>query len=331
MKELRERLEVWTGEGLLEADQAEAIARFEAAAGSHEHGRHVLPAEAIGYVGAALAFSASGWMLSAVWVDIATVGQLALVGLVTVLLFGGGAALMRTAAAPLQRLTSVLFLGGLVGAAWFMAILAGDVLEVANDVQAVLVAGTLFVLAVPLYVLRRRALPQVAALAGTVALAVTLLLLPVLDPDPWVFGLTIWAIGVGWLLLALGDLLEPSALAGVMGAALALIGPRVAAAGGTATGRWWLALGVLMAVALVVLALRRDTVHHLAVGAVGLFVLVPMLAFELFGDTIGAPATLLVIGLLLVVIAVGIGRAGREIRRPRGRGGRSMTPRLAGR
>jgi hypothetical protein len=329
MRDLRERLEVWTGEGLLGADQAEAIARFEAAAEHHEHSRRVLPAEAIGYVGSALAFSAIAWMLSEIWVDITTVGQLALLGLVTVLLFGGGFALVRTTSAPLQRLTSVLFLGGLAGAVWFVAVLAGDVIRVASDVQAVLMAGTLFVLAVPLYALRRRGLPQAAALAGTVSLAVTLLLLPALDPDVWVFGLTIWAIGVGWLLLSLGGILEPTAVSGVFGGALALIGPRVAGVEGTAA--WWLALGVLTAGALVVLALLRDTVHHLAVGAVGLFVLVPMLAFELFGDTIGAPATLLVIGLLLVAIAVGVGRAGREIRRPGGRSSRPVTPRLAGR
>jgi hypothetical protein len=35
--------------------------------------------------------------------------------------------------------------------------------------------------------------------------------------------------------------------------------------------------------------------------------------FDLFEDTIGAPATLLVIGLLLVLLAVGLTRARREI------------------
>jgi hypothetical protein len=60
-----------------------------------------------------------------------------------------------------------------------------------------------------------------------------------------------------------------------------------------------------------------------------LFVVVPRLAFELFGDTIGAPATLLVIGLLLVALAVGLGRAGREIRSARRPGGAPGSPQPA--
>ena len=67
------------------------------------------------------------------------------------------------------------------------------------------------------------------------------------------------------------------------------------------------------AAALVGLAVVRDRLHHLAVGAAGLFVLVPQLVFDLFGDAIGAPATLLVVGLLLVLVAVGLGRARREV------------------
>jgi hypothetical protein len=340
VQDLRERLDRWTSAGLLDAAQAEAIARFEAehpefaavtpGPADRAAPRHVLPAEAIGYVGAALAFSAIAWMLGEVWIEIAPVGQLALVGLLTVLLFGGGAMLMRSTSAPLQRLTSVLLLGGLVGAGWCAAIIGGELLELSGDVLAVTITATLVVLAVPLYLLRRRALPQIAALGSIVGLTVSLLLLPDLTPDLWVFGLVIWAIGVGWLLLSLGAFLPPTAVSGVLGGLLALIGPQIAG-GASGTATWWLVLGALTAGALVGLALWRDTLHHLVVGAIGLFVYVPMLAFELFGDTIGAPATLLVIGLLLVALAVGLGRAGQEIRTSRHSGGSPGAPGLAGR
>jgi hypothetical protein len=56
-------------------------------------------------------------------------------------------------------------------------------------------------------------------------------------------------------------------------------------------------------------------VHPLVLGAGGLFVLAPQVVFELFGDAIGAPATLLVVGLLLVLVAVGLARAGKQVRR----------------
>jgi hypothetical protein len=336
--DLRERLDVWTNAGLLAPDQADAIARYEAEHPSRETAGQppqeplprptaprVLPAEAIGYVGAALAFSAIAWMLREVWIDLTTYGQLALIGLLTVLLFGGGAALARSTSAPLQRLTSVLLLGGLVGAGWCTGILGFEVVGVRTELGAVLVAATLAVLAVPLYLLRPRALPQVAALGALVALAVTLLLLPGLTPDPWVFGLVLWAIGCGWLLASLGGFLPPSGISGVLGGSLALLGSLIAGTG-FGVNAWWLGLGVLTAAGLVGLALWRDTLHHLVVGSLGLFVLVPTLAFELFGDTIGAPATLLVIGLLLVALAVGLGRAGREIRIAGRSSGRAAAP-----
>jgi hypothetical protein len=339
VQDLQERLDRWTSAGLLDAAQAAAIARFEAAnpdpgASADTAGppaprsaaRQVLPAEAVGYVGAALVFSAIAWMLSEVWMDLTAGGQLALIALVTVLLFGGGAALARTTSAPLQRLTSVLLLGGLAGAVWCAAIIGGELVDLPDDVLAVSLAATLAVLAVPLYLLRPRALPQAAALAAIVALAVTLLLLPDLTPAPWVFGLVLWTIGLGWLLLSLGGFLPPTPVSGVFGATLALIGSQVAAAD---TGIGWLVLGALTAAGLVALALWRDTLHHLVVGAIGLFVVVPRLAFELFGDTIGAPATLLVIGLLLVALAVGLGRAGREIRSARRPGGAPGSPQPA--
>jgi di/tricarboxylate transporter len=59
-------------------------------------------------------------------------------------------------------------------------------------------------------------------------------------------------------------------------------------------------------------------VHHLAVGAIGLFLAVPQLVIEWFGDAIGAPATLLLVGVLLVLLAVGLGRARREVVGPGG-------------
>ena len=48
--------------------------------------------------------------------------------------------------------------------------------------------------------------------------------------------------------------------------------------------------------------------HLLLVGAAGLFISVPRLVFELFADTLGAPVTLLAVGLLLILLAVGLAR-----------------------
>jgi hypothetical protein len=344
VQDLRDRLDAWTDAGLLDPAQAAAIERFERVredaavvdvgrpgapdrpAAAHRL-RRVSPAEAIGYVGAALAVSALAWMLGEIWVDLRVTAQLTLIGLVTVLLFGGASGLRRLTAAPLQRLTSVLLIGGIAGATWFVGVLGSSVLELPWQRSSLLVTATAAVLAVPLYLVRQRGLPQVVALGSLLAVVVAAMGQFDLEPRPWAYGVVVSTIGLAWLLLSLGRWLRPIVLSGVLGGGLALVGMQVASSDWRLLRSWpWLALGLVIAAGLVALALRCDTFHHLVVGAIGLFVFTPQLVFELFGETIGGPATLLVVGLLLVLLAVGLGRAGREVRGQRRDDARTPTP-----
>jgi hypothetical protein len=329
MQDLRTRLEAWTRAGLLDAEQADAIVRFETggdggttqagfesspdgATATRDRAQRLMPAEAIGYVGAGLAVGALGWMLGEVWDRITVAGQIGLVGAMTLLFFASGVAMRRLDAPPLARLTSVLLAGGTLGTGWLAYLVTDDVLRLDTATTAVIVAAAVSVVAVPLYLWRRRTLPQLVALGAILALAMTALDLLPMTPDAWVYGGVTFGIGLAWLLLSLGGWLPPTATSGVLGGAVALMGTQTAL---FAAPRTWLTIGVVLAAGLVLLALRRDAFHHLVVGAIGLFVLVPRLAFELFGETIGGPATMLVVGLLLVALAVGLARAGREVRR----------------
>lgn len=322
MHDVDEQLTRWVRAGLLAPDQADAIRRFEQAARppSAVRDRRTLAAEAVGYVGAALAVGAVGLLLEDVWDRFATGGRLTLVTLLTVLLLAGGLALRRAGSAPMQRLTSVLFTGSVVGLGW-LAVEVGDrVLRLGESDLALLVGVATTGLALPLYVLRQRALPQLTLLATVVLTVVAVLFRPALEPGATWVGLTLWALGCAWALLGAGRWLRPEPVAEVAGAALALLALQV---GSFDARLGMLALAVATAGVLVGVAVATDRGHHLAVGAVGLFVLVPQLVFELFGDAIGAPATLLVVGLLLVLLAVGVGRARREVG---GAGGSAPPP-----
>jgi hypothetical protein len=88
-----------------------------------------------------------------------------------------------------------------------------------------------------------------------------------------------------------------------------LIGTQVLS--GIAWQRTALAVGVVVALLLVGFSVPGGRVHLLYIGAVGLFVTVPRLVFALFADTFGAPATLLTTGVLLILMAVGLGRVRR--------------------
>src|SRR6056297_2901329 len=334
MQDLEAQLRRWVQAGLIDEPQASAIAAHEAAhtdtpapadtptpaagppvapssAAAAGPTRRVASAEAVGYVGAALVVGALGRLLAELWGTLTIGGKLTLVALVAVLAFGAAAVLHREERPALMRLTSVLLAVGVLGTAWFVGLFAAEVLDTDEVVVIVAASGASSVVAVGLHAWRRRGLGQVLALVSLVVLAMSALQLPALPPSPRWAGLLLWGLGVAWLLAGRGGWMPPATLAGVLGGIAALIGSQVASVDDPRL--LWLLVGVATAGALVGLALVADALHHLVVGSLGLFVFVPQVVFELFGDAIGAPAALLVVGLLLVVLAVGLGRAGREV------------------
>lgn len=346
--DLPERLDHWTEAGLLTAEQAEAISRYErqrSAGGQPDAGpsahaserpdRRTLGAEAVGYVGAALGIGAVALLLRDMWEELVVGGRLAVVALLTVLLGASGFALRRADTPPMQRLASVLFSGAIIGFGWFAHIVADDVLRLEDVDQALLVGVAAMAVALPAYVGRRRALPQLTLLAAILLTVGALFARAPLPPEPLWAGLAFWALGIAWLLLGNGNWIRPRGVAEVAGGVVGLIALQVASFDDARV--LGLGLAVLTAGALVALGVSSDDVHHLAVGAVGLFVFVPQLVFDLFGDAIGAPATLLVVGLLLVLLAVGLGRARRQVGAPASRsaapgtdGGAAQGNRLTG-
>lgn len=314
MQQLRERLQDWTDVGLITVDQAARIEQHEQGRDQPARSRSLTsPAEAIGYVGAALALGAIALILGDLWDELLLGGRLALVGVLTVALFGAGLAVRTSTSAPMQRLTSVLLTASVGGVGWFTAVVASDVLDLRESAVATSVGGVMFIVAGALYLWRPRALPQLATLGSAAFTAGWALSLSPLDPGTQWYGLVVGTVGVAWCVLALGAWLTPRVVGEVAGALVAFLGVQIAAFGDPP--ELALGIGLLLAGALVVLAVRTDVLHHLVVGALALFVLAPQLVFELFGDEIGAPATLLLVGLLLVLLAVGLGRARRELAR----------------
>lgn len=317
--EVRERIDAWLAAGLLTAAQAEAIRAHErqrilpAATGSYGvPPRRALAAEAVGYVGAAFALGALILLVRDVWGGLTPGARIAVAGLATVALLGSGIAVRRLHVAAMQRLTSVLWTGAIGALGWTVGFIGYEWLDLVDEPLAMLVTGAMLLLAVPLYLLRSRLLLQGALLASVVAFSTaTVLVLSPLPPSARWIGTAIVGLGLTWALLGVGGWLRPAVVAEAAGAVLVLIGTQAISA---EEPRWvGLALGIAFAASLVAIAVRTDTRHPLFLGAFALFVLTPQLVFELFADTIGAPASLLVVGLLLVLLAVGLIRARRGI------------------
>jgi hypothetical protein len=330
MDELDRILARWVEAGVLSADRAEAIAAFERRTGGHaaadldalaaappspDHrgAQRGILAEAIGYVGGALALGALAALLSQLWVELTTGGRLALIATLGAVLGGAAVALRRSDVAMLRRLTHALAAGAALAAAWFVGVSSSEVVGADPSVTGLAVGATLVLTGGPVLVRRPNVPGHLVTLAGLATLTVAALTLAPILPDPLWFGLSLWAVGIAWALLARGGWVRPHLVGEVLGPVLALLALQVASAGDHRVAG--LVLGVVTAGALVWLAVQLEGFHLLVLGAIGVFVAVPQLVFELFGDAIGAPATLLLVGLLLVVAAVGVGRAGREVRR----------------
>jgi hypothetical protein len=308
------RIPAWVDAGLISSEQAEHILAFEHSRDDPATSKKpsaISPAEAIGYVGAALALGAIALILNDLWRELLIGGRLVLVGVLTVALFGAGLAVRSSAAAAMQRLTSVLFTATVAGVGWFVAVTAGDLLDLRSAAVGVAVGVATVVVAAALYLWTPRALLQIAVLLSALIAPVAALDLGQISPSPAWYGLVVGAIGAAWFLVAAGGWLASRVVGEVSGAMVAFIGVQIGSFSDART--LGLTIGVVVAAGLVALAIRTDRLHHLIIGALALFVLSPQLVFEVFGDQIGAPATLLLVGLLLVLLAVGLGRARREV------------------
>ena len=310
---LRERLGVWVRAGAISPEQADRILAIEGPTPAPRAGgeRRTRIAEVVGYVGAAFALGAVGLLVAEFWSDLAVWARVALALLLTLTALGGGILLRGRPGDAVDRLVGVLWTAGVAGTAWTTGIVAWDVLGVAERWMPTAVAGVAALVALLLLLVGRHVLVQLAAFVALgSAVAGTLVAVAPLEPGALAFGLLITGGAAAWGLAGAGGWLGPRLSAETTGAVFTLVGAQVL----TATGwpRAALTLAVVLALGLVLLSLPGGRIHLLYVGAFGLFVSVPRLVVELFADTLGAPATLLTIGLLLILMAVGLGRVRRS-------------------
>lgn len=302
------QLRRWVADGLIAAEQADAIRRHEADLGPTASRPGVQfgispVVEVVGYVGAALALSAAGLILGEYWDRVTTWGQVALLALVTAIVLLGGALLRDRTDPAVRRLVSLLWFAASVGTALTVGVAFETGLDSADRDTAL--AISLAVLGISLVVYRQRpaVLQQVALAVGVGGVALSGLSYPQAEVDPLFFGLMLWSLGVAWLLLVHGRWLEPERTAQVMGALAVGIGSQVATAGDSPG--FGLLIGLASTVSLIALSLSTASLLLLGMAVVGVVVFVPQTIFHFFGDSLGAPIALLVTGLVLVVGAVG--------------------------
>lgn len=299
----------WAAAGLLTTEQVADIRSFEGkrAVAVRPQAARGSQAEVVGYVGAAFALGAALLLLAEFYTELVPVARMTVAALVTLAALAAGASLARSDAPPLRRLTGVLWAGALAATAWTSGVIAADLAGIAIRWLPAAVGAPTLVVGLALLAIGRHELVQLATLAALITTVLGVLSgVAVLSPAPSAFGLLLLGIGLAWALAGAGGWLGPRWTAELAGGAVALIGTQVIAVGERRLVG--LVLGLSVAAAAVVVSVPTSRPRLLALGAVALFILVPQLVFELFADTLGAPATLLAVGLLLIVLAVGLGR-----------------------
>lgn len=314
-------LDRWLAAGLITAEQHASILAFEreAAAGRRPapERRVSLIAEALGYVGTALALAGAAVGLGQTWEDIPAWGQLAIAAGATALLVLGGLLLLRQREPAFRRLQSVLWFLAVGAAAWALVVLGAEFFDLEDDERMVLLVGAgTAALAALLWAVRSSPL-QHLALFGTLQAALVGAVLSLPGEAPvWCYAVLIWALGAAWGLLGWRRLLAPWWAAIALGSIGAVVGPAVGIDGYP----WLLAVALGTAVGLMVVSVPSGQVPLLAVGTLGTFSYLTWAVIRYFRDTLGVPLALVVVGGVFLGLAVVAGRLTQVTR------GRSRRP-----
>jgi hypothetical protein len=299
---LAAQLRQWAAEGLLTQEQAAAIL-------AAEHPRTPRPAaptrpvsvivELLGYLGGILAIIGAVLLAARFWQDLAIWTRLSLLGLVAVALWAAGAVVHEHADPALWRLRGVLWLLSSATVAFFAALFAADVLELRDEAVALTAGLATATHAGALWWRQPRPLQQLACLAGVVA--ATGGGVAVAGGSETVVGLSIWAVGVGWVLLGWRGLLPPTLVALLAGGMVLLFGAQAMAAGWPAAG---LLLGLASAAGLLVAGTTGRRLALAGVGIWGVVMFLPATVVHFFAGTVGVPVLILLTGVVLLTVTL---------------------------
>lgn len=259
-------------------------------------------AEALGYVGAALAIVAGVFIAQQFWADLTPWAQTALLGVVAVALLGAGAAVNGPIGTPTGRLGSFLWVLAVAATSATFGVYASEVANIGDSDLALWVTAPATILAAVLWRLRERALQLITVTFGIAG--VSMAILTRIDTTVVLWGgLLIWALGIAWMLLAYARVLAPLRAGLILGALGALVGPLF-----MFEHTWALFLGLGTAVALIVIGVGKGITVLGGMGVVALFVYIPRIVFEYVGDGLAAVVAMLLVGIVLVAVAIIVAR-----------------------
>lgn len=263
--------------------------------------------EVLGYLGAVLVVVAVSFLVGQRWGSLEVGGRIALVASLLAVVTGAGVVAARAAAAPSQRLASVLLAASVGLTGWCTWVIGDNLLRWGDVSLARSTTLAMAVVACTIAVLRPRAVAHLVLLATLAALASAIVAPWMENGDSPIMGAVWMAMGIAWVGLAAARVLVPAPPALVAGGLLSLLGTQVASSSGWAG--WVLAAGIVIALASIGASLRWHRLKVLIIpGALTLLVCAPALIHHLFGEAMATWMAVLVTGLGLVGAAIALVR-----------------------
>lgn len=270
--------------------------------------------EAVAYVGAILVLAGGAAAIGQRWNDISDWGRVGVLAGAAALFLAVGAVLREVHEAAVQRLVGVVWLLSVAGVAGAVGFAAHDVYGKSDEVTALLIGISVSVYSAALWLVRRRALQNLALFVGLiVTISGTIDTFAHQSASSLAYALALWAFGLVWALLGWRRYVEPLWVTVPLGVLLALGAPSIAV---TDYG-WVYAIAVLTAATAMAASVPMRNTVLLALGAIGMFGYVTSMVVRYFADSLGVPTALALTGGLILVLATISARLMHVTRKPK--------------
>ena len=268
----------WTRRrGLLTTEQA--------AEGKQDTRRISLLTEAVAYIGAVLILAGS---IAAVGQRLHSITPWGRVGVfvgAAVFFFLSGIIVGRVHEPAIQRLVDVVWFLSVAAAGWAVGFAAHDVYGNTAPVTALAVGISVTVYAAALWLVRRRALENLALFTGLIVTICGTIATIDYSPPSLAFAISLWVFGLAWVALGWRRYVEPMWVAVPSGVILALIAPSLAAG----EYGWVYAIGIATAAAAMGASVPLRNTPLLALGTLAMFGYVTGVVVRYFHQSLGIP------------------------------------------
>lgn len=262
---------------------------------------------ALATAGAILVLAGSGISISQRWLLVTDWGRVGILAGVAIGFMIAGFLVRWLTASTTQPLTELMWCASAGCVAAAAAIATAGVYRQPVAMTLLIASGTTAIYSTALWLMCRREMLMVAALAGLVGTLCGAIPVAIADATPWLAaGLGIWLLGLAWT--ALGWLYpEPLGTSICVGAALALIGPAIA----IHQTNWAYLVGMVTAAAVMAISVPLRNILLVAFGSCALLGYITAIVLEFADRWVGVPESLVIIGLVLIAIAIVTVRLGR--------------------